>query len=374
MKMLLRTAVIGALACLAVPVLPQTALADTAEEAPGTGAYFWQGKQQSVVAGQPNPVVGADTDADGVARDELAVAVTAPGRTDKETFLQWDLLALGPNDTITGFVVTVPLSESGPNPDPAQNTVQSGQTPELQACMPKGGFGSTDAGSYDTKPEVDLAVCVPGSFDAAKKAYVFDVTPLTATWLTDSNNGIAIVPIALDQPFQVVFKKIDAITAAITFTAGEDPFAEDVSGGEDVATGEDPGFSSGDSGAVGFDSGVDSGFDSSFDSGGSVLSSAPLTVFDAPLTAGDALAEPVTAPEPTVADGEQVSTAPVALRSVPGSPPLGFWVAAIALGLLLVAFSIATGSPLGTTAARAPRREGRVLRQVQAMALTRRAT
>lgn len=367
MKTLLRAVTIGALACLAVPVVPQTALADTAEEAAGTGAYFWRGKLPSVLAGQPNPVNGQDTDADGVARDELAVAVTAPGQTDKETFLAWDLLSLGLDDTITGFVVTVPLSESGPNPDPAQSTVQSGGTPELQACAPKGGFGSTDAGTYDTKPEVDLAACAKGTFDAAKKAYSFDVTALAGSWLSDTNNGIAIVPVALDQPFQVVFKKIDAITAAITFTAGEDPFEEDLAVDEPFDSGTDTGG--------GFDTGLGGGFDSGFDSGGgSALSSAPLTSFDAPLTADEPLGTPVEVAEPAVADEEQVSTTPVALRSVPGAPPLGFWVAAVAIGLLLLAFSLTTGAPVVPGAGRAPAREGRVLRQVQAMSLARGTT
>lgn len=366
MKTLLRALAIGALACLAVPVVPQTALADTAEEAAGTGAYFWRGKLPSVIAGQPNPVNGQDTDGDGVARDELAVAVTSPGQTDKETFLAWDLLSLGLNDTITGFVVTVPLSETQPNPDPAQSTVQSGGTPELQACAPKGGFGSTDAGTYDTKPEVDLAACAKGTFDAAKGAYAFDVTALTGTWLTEANNGIAIVPVALDQPFQVVFKKIDAITAAITFTAGEDPFEEDLS----VDVPLDSGTSTATGG--GFDSGFGSGFDGGFDSGGgSALSSAPLTVFDAPLTAEEPLGEPVEVAEPAIADDGRVATTPVALRNVPGAPPLGFWVAAVAIGLLLLAFSLVTGAPVVPGAGRAPARQGRVLRQVQALSLAR---
>lgn len=362
MRTLARALAVGSLACLAVPVVPMTAaMADTTAEAPSTAAYFWSGKLPSTItlAGQtqPNPVNGQDTDLDGVARDDLAVAVQTPGRSDKETFLLWDLLELTEFDTITQFVVTLPLTENGPSNEQPKNTYVFGGTPDLSVCASKGGFGSTDAGAYELKPEIDAANCVVAKHDAAKKAYVADITKLARGWLTGDNNGVAVVPAETSQPFQVVFQPVDKLASSIAFTKGEDPFAaeEEVTdvatdlGGTGTAT--DPG---------GFDAGTEVGTGEvpAFDTG-SVESPVVDTALPAP-----AEVAPV---GPTVAQPVQVQ--PVALATVPGGPPLGFWLLALLIGGLLLLVSLTTGA----APAPARRRDGRVLQQIQRAATPTRA-
>lgn len=352
MRIVPRLLVLSTLTLVAVPVVPLTASAESASEAASTGAYFWQGKLPSTFTlggqTQPNPANGQDTDADGVAREDLAVAVTQPGQSDKESFLLWDLLELTENDTITKFVVTLPLTEKGPSQDSAQNTFAYGGTPDLDICASQGGFGPTDAGAYEVKPEVDGKKCVPAKHDPAKKAYVADITTLASSWLTEANNGVAVVPADTSTAFQVVFQPADKHTAAIEFTKGEDPFAE-------VPFEEAP---------LTVDEGVSS--DGGFDAGGADLGGS----FDSGLSSGSAEspivdtalpAEPVVegGPAPDVAPA---ATQPVALQSVPGAPPLGFWLLALLLGGLLLLVSMVTGAGPVPPAAR---RAGRVLAQVQ---------
>lgn len=362
MRTLLRALAVG---CLALPVLPLTgaaAHAATTTEAPGTGAYYWSGKLPSSFSllGQslPNPVNGQDTDLDGVARDDLAVAVVVPGSSDKETFLLWDLLDLDENDTITKFVVTLPLTEKGPSSDTPQNTLAYGGTPDLDVCASKGGFGETDAGTYDTKPEVDTEQCVVATYDDGKKAYTADITKIAAGWLTGDNFGVAVVPADTAVPFQVVFQPTAKHSAAITFTPGADPVEEDLSVTPgDVGAGETSGggFDTGGFDTGGFDSGGFGGDAGGVDLGGTGSVESP--VVDTALPPAEA-AGPAEAP--AVAQPAQV--APVALASVPGGPPLGFWLAALGLGLLLLLVSFVTGAE---PSAAARRRDGRVLAQIQ---------
>lgn len=357
MRRALQGLIVGSLVCLSVPVLPQAALADTGTENAATGAYFWRGKLPSeLVVGPvalPNPLNGQDTDADTVARDDLAVGVQTPGQSDKESFLQFDLLELTELDLITKFVVTMPLSKNGPSDDLTKNTVQIGVGAPLQACAPKGGFGSTDAGAWDTKPEVDLANCAPGTFDEAKGTYTFDVTKIAATWLTGDNNGIAIVPADLTTPFQVVFQPTEAHVAQYTFTAGvEEEFDLDLDLGTEVGT-------------------TTTTFDDGFTGGGSALSEAPASVFvDAPLAAAEpAPAAPVAAgPAPDVA----LQVAPAAARSVSFRPPLAFWLAALVVAGVLLAMSLSTGQPVAAHSGGGRQAgQGRVLRQIQQLSVAR---
>lgn len=374
MRKAARALAVASLTALTLPLSPVAAHAETTTEAASMGAYFWEGKLGSTIGGQPNPANGQDTDADGVARDDLAVALTTQGEneSDKETFLAWDLFELDSGATISKFVVTMPLTEKGPNPDPAQNSVQSRAGEALlRACAPEGGFGTTDAGPYEVKPKVNFATCVPGAFDAAKKAYVFDVTALTSTWLSGANNGIAIVPDKPTEqsPFQVIFQPFAAHVAEIEYTPGPNAELEEPAGGFDS------GASSTDFGSTTSDFGSSSGSSDSF------LSSAPSSSFgtssgsltsslDVPLPES-APADGDVAPEPEVAD-QQVRTAPVAQRSVSAGPPIGFWLLAVLLAAALVMMSLATGAPVTPASAKA--RAGRVLETVQRRAMTRRAT
>lgn len=354
-RLLARTLTVSALALLAVPVVPVAASAETSSEPASTGAYFWRGKLPSTLtlgpATQPNPANGQDTDLDGVARDDLAVAVTTPGQSDKETFLLWDLVDLTEVDTITKFVITLPVSEKGPSQDQAQNTYAYGGFPDLSVCASKGGFGPTDAGAFEVKPEVDTAKCVVAKHDEAKKAYVADITKLTTTWLTGENNGVAVVPATTDIAFQVVLATPDKHTAAITYDKGAEPAVDEGETvtetplGIDTGVASDPGLDSG-----GFDTGGGGDTGVAFDPG---TVDAPVTVDEAP--AGDA---PVTAAgleQPT-----SVATRQVASSTVPGGPPLGFWLLALLGGGLLLLISVVTGAEPQVQA----RRDGRVLQQV----------
>jgi hypothetical protein len=162
-------------------------------------------------------------DYDGVAKDNLAVAVTVPNQSDKETFLYFaldpllTLVAEGKEITIDSAIVTVPLAA-----DEGANRSVSPDPVKVKACASTDGFVDLDAAAYDDKPATDcnkLNVVAKASTDG--KAYTFDVTSLAKTWIDDLNNGIALVPARMSSPFQVVFQKKDTVSIALSYTVVE---------------------------------------------------------------------------------------------------------------------------------------------------------
>jgi hypothetical protein len=334
-----------------IPVLGSPAVAETASEPAAIGAYFWKDKLPSTIvvdpdgpAGpvpaqvQPNPVNGQDTDLDLVARDELAVAVTLPGESNKETYLAWDLTTVPLEATITGFTVTSPLSDLPPSDDTTQNSrTTEPSLANIKACAAVQGFGDTDAGAYENKPLFDEKRCVQAKFDAAKKAFTYDVGSFAAGFATADVSGVALVPSDNTSAFQVVFGRTTKHTASITYTMP----SETEPPVDPAPVAPVPPVTPGGGVTV---------------PGGGFAPSPPV-IGGEPAPTAPTVQEPTPVVQPTQ------GAVPVASASVPARPPSGFWVLALVLAALLAAMSAVTGSPVAAGQVR--RRQGAVLRQMQ---------
>lgn len=212
-----------ALAALTVPLLGVApAYAASSSEPAATGAYFYSlgTFDTGTPAGTPRNVTGEATD--GVAAEHLAVAVRVPGQVDKQSFLLFDLATVPSDATVTKAVVTVPLAEHAMG-DPRTANLQNQPAPtKVRACAAGDeGFNGNDGASLTESPTFDCkALSIEAKESADKKAYVFDISSLAATWLSGANSGIALVPTeaALAQPFQVVFLQAAKATIAVEFT------------------------------------------------------------------------------------------------------------------------------------------------------------
>jgi hypothetical protein len=195
------------------------ASADTVGEPASASAYFSSTTpvKDDAYPADPGPYFN-QLGTDRVGPGNLAVAVTVPDKTDKESFLRFDLLSVPQGATITSAVVTVPLQ-----PDDKDNQSANAAPAKVRACAagPEGFADGVDAGGYDEKPKSDCdKLNSAGKASADGKAYTFDVTALATSWMTEINDGIALVPAVLDQPFQVVFQPGAKATIAVAYTAG----------------------------------------------------------------------------------------------------------------------------------------------------------
>ena len=319
------------LVMVSVPVLTVTpAYAETVSEPAITAGYFFKANKNKTttdtqVGNLPVPV----TQADGVAPGELAVAVTTPEGSDKESFLYFELAAIDPAASVTKATLSLPLSETDGSEQIAADAVK------VQAAEPDdSGFGDVDAEDYAAKPAIlPEGLKAPAKASADGKSYEFDITAFVSKWVTGENNGVGIVPATFSSPFQVVFQAKDKAKLTVEYTPGsdeEEDVVDDVTDTVDDATGG-TGTSSPDLGG---------GFDPGPVDGGTVT--APLDGGILPDTAGEPA--PQTAPEePAVAAGETRPVAAVAPPSI--TPDMRFWIGAL-LGALVLAFlSLILGDP-----------------------------
>lgn len=332
------------LAAGTVPLIGVTpAYAATSSEFATNSAYYFSGgveRPDQVPVGQVPNITGERLD--GVAPGHLAVAVNQFGREDKRSFVAFDLASVPVGATINSATVTLPLAEnSGENR-------QSNVDPALvQACpADDSGFAGEDGAPLINAPQAlcDQATS-PATASADGKAFVFDVTTMATAWLTEGNNGMAMI-FAKATPFQVVFLPADQVTLDIDYT---DP-AEDLAGTftETPAT-FDTGSTGTDAGTTdlsgGFDSGSTTGTDSSAggaDSGGFASLDAPVSA-PAPESAADTSAAP------------EVATAPTATRRVGRvsevlDPTASFLFAGLVLAGVLALLSLIMGDPQASSA------------------------
>jgi len=321
-----------------VPLGALPAHAETSTEVASNGAYFYSAgidKPEQSPAQPPN-ITGDRTD--GVAAGHLGVAVRLPGQEDKKSFLFFDLLEVGFDGVVSKAVVTVPLADG-------EGNTQMNPAPErVKACPADAtGFASEDGASFAQAPKTMCDVfSVVAAPSADGKAYTFDITTMAASWVTEANNGMALVPADTASPFQVVFKPFSEASIDVEYTPGADSLT-DV---EDIPVEEfptEPFDDSGtvDSGTAGLDAG---GFDS-----GSVDAGAPAGFGTADLPAiGSELPETADAadtPEPAIAADESVPTRTVAAFSESLSPTPGLVIGGVLLLVLLAALSLIMGDP-----------------------------
>ena len=332
MSKILRATAVLAAAGLAVPLWAvPAAFAETSTEPAATGAYFYSlgidKPEQSPT--QPPPITQNMTDE--VAPEHLAVAVRVPGQVDKVSFLSFDLVSVPFDATITKAVVTVPLAENG-----GGNTQRSPAPEKVKACAAGDeGFNGEDGANISGAPS---RLCdefeVVATESADKKAYVFDVSALAATWLTAANNGMALTPAVLTTPFQVVFKPFSEATIAVEYTmppadVSTDVVAPELPAAPDAGTGF-----SGDTGS----------FDGGFAGGATDSSGTGFGAVEAP-SVDSALPDPQTMDAPAPAP----DVAPTAVRNValagdaPLTPTPAFWLGLLAAGALLVLLGLIMG-------------------------------
>ena len=333
---------VGALAAasLAVPLWAVPAQAETVAETAVTGAYYLSTNPGVFGDVEGNPVGGQKApdnakSADGVAQDDLAVAVVTAGTgmPDKFSALQFAVLDLLPGSTVSKATLVVPIST---NPD-SQSPVKD---PSLIVACAVGneGFGDSDGEPIGDAPTV---ACDQVSAEAKAieggNAFEFDVTALAQTWV-DANNGVALYPseAGFGRPFQTVFAPKGQARLTVAFTSAET---------------EEPPLDDGGLGDTAFDAGGSTGLDSgsydsgSVDSGGLDTGTSSLGSLDAPAVAADMPAVGSTAP---------VVAQPI-VRTARFSSPMAFdgltWVALVAGAAVLALASLALGAPTPVPAA-----------------------
>jgi hypothetical protein len=177
----------------------------------------------------PAPLSGVDADRFAVSY-QGGTEKTADGqdaaKPEKETYLSWDIYSfVEPGAIIDSFVITLPLDANGES----NRVTKPDAQPELVACKPAAGFGAASGDAFAAKPADDCADVVFGSFDAAKSAYVFDISTYAQDWVDGDNFGIAIRP-KLDEtvPFQLQFAEQAKLVADWSYTnpAAEEPVFE----------------------------------------------------------------------------------------------------------------------------------------------------
>lgn len=362
MSVLLRATSVVAAAGLVVPLwAAPPASAATGTEPASTGAYYYSAgidKPEDVAAEPPN-VTGTATD--GVEAEHLAVAVRVPNQVDKKSFLAFDLDAVPFDATITKAVLTVPLAPAGPG-----NQQISPAAAKVQACgAGPEGFNSEDGKSFAGAPtDTCDALKVVGKDSADKKAYVFEITPIASTWLSEANNGVALLPAETSSPFQVVFLPFAQATLAVEYTAPPvEPEVLDVPLEEPVVT-TDVGGLAGDPGSA------DTGGSAGATDGDLGLAAAPVVAGGEGLETPAAGPEAEVAPEPVPA-GQPVAVARVAsvLPSEVLSPTTGALLAGVLFAGLLALLSLIMGDPrVAAPGTAAPSRLSQALQRRQAAA------
>ncbi|HVF19182.1 MAG TPA: hypothetical protein VNA14_02955 [Mycobacteriales bacterium] len=306
-------------------------------------AWFWDDQQDDTSVGStPAP-------ASGVPAGDLAVAITTGAgqaaevqpndpadpaddetqkRSNKETFLQWDLSAYPEGSIVEKFLVTLFVDPAGRNASipliaiPGQ-PARAGQ-PNIIACRPLVGFGEGEGVGYVSKPALDCRDSFSGSYDDVAKSYTFDLTVFAQDWVDGliDNRGIGIRPeVDEDDPFQLTF-----LGAAKVLTLAEIIPAEIEEEIPELAPVPDSGGSA----------------DSDFSGGTTTFEPAPVVeVAPAPAPAPVANPAPV-APQPAVAFFNR-SARPVE-RDLTVGP--SFWLALLAGVGLLGVVSLVLGDPV----------------------------
>lgn len=357
-----RALVALAAASLAVPLWAVPASAETVAETASIGAYYLSSNPGTVGGEVPGNPLGAQKapdnakNADGVAQDDLAVAVVSAGSgmPDKFSALQWDLIDLPLEATVSKATVVLPFSTK---PDSRSTDRAAGL---VVGCLggPEG-FGDADGEPFQDAPSQTCAeTAVQATAVEGGNALELDITAIAQKW-TELNTGLILYPSAegFGRPFQSVFADKSQARLTLAFTApAVEEFVDDpeltelpveVSAPQQTLDSTAVDSGSVDSGSVdsgGFDAG---GFDSGSGSGsGSVDSgSAPFgSSLDTPSLASPDAPSPDVAAEPLAAGPQQ------AVRTVSAGNPMaldGLTVLALLAGAALLAVvSLALGAPV----------------------------
>jgi len=211
--------------------------ADTAPVKVEYSSWFWSAQTTGqTVEGYPVPSVPLGPS--GVTENQLAVAYkgeteTRPdgetwAKSDKETFLMWDIYFVPEGSFVDSFTFSITLDETAQQlyvPQRVEPPAQPahGGVPPLIACYPSIGFGPGAGEAWAAKPDLDCTDRIEGAWDEATKSYTFNATVQAQDWIDGKDNyGLGIRP-ATDQqdPFQLVFKGAADVKATIEYTPAE---------------------------------------------------------------------------------------------------------------------------------------------------------
>jgi hypothetical protein len=209
--------------------------------------------------------------------------------------------------------------------DPTASNLAASDGPALVACPAiepfTPGAGPTP---LSKAPAQALNICVDGKYDAAKKAYTFDLATLAGDWAAGAPaNGVVIRPKQTQTTqFNYAFLGLNKITIAAVYSASTPGLAPTV-----PAPAADAGS--------GFAAAPPAGF-----SGGPPV--APLNPVSAPVTAPQPQVLPPAAPV-VAAPAAAPSVRPVAETLRPGG---AFWLMLLVIAGLLLAAGLVLGDPL----------------------------
>jgi hypothetical protein len=309
-------------------------------------AWYWEtALQQAEPPVDPNEVPA--TEPSGVPDGDLAVANTdSDGSSSKLTVLAFDIGAMKAGTTVDDFTVTLTLDGS-----PEAGSLNTAAATPV-ACLPTRSWPVGSPGPMADAPAVDCSAKVAPQVDGS--SYTFRIGAIAQTWVDDQNLGVAFVndPANTTKPFQLVFSGAKTVKATARFTP---PLS---TGGSDSGHGTSTGSAGGSAGAGGASGAGTTG-------GGAPVVVPPAPV-DVPLpepTTGTV--DPGPAPPPQVAgDAAGAPLVPVAKAAgAPSSPNTGFWIAGVALALLLVSAAVVLADPTVPVPAAAQTRLSRVLRE-----------
>lgn len=310
--------------------------AGPATSAPGVlaAAWFWQNAYEQ--ASPPVAEAPPTTEPTGVPSGDLAVAYTQPGgaSSSKQSALSFDIGSLPGGTSVTSFTFTLTLDSANPA---ATTFDQQGAT--VVACQPTRGWPAKLGADYTDAPSVDCSAAVKPKIDG--DSYTFSIPAIAQSWVDDQNLGVAIVadPKNSAAPFQLVFKGAKDVKAQMT--AAPPVSQSTATGGGATSTGS------------------------------LATSSVPSAPMPPASTTTTTVPTGVTVPPAPVVASPPAAVVPAArpvaaVKPAPTAPTALFWLAALALGVLVLAASLVLGdgAPVAVATGAGTRLE-RVLRQRQ---------
>lgn len=288
---------------------------------------------------QASPPVAAGSapasEPSGVPKGDLAVAYTGDpnGASSKMSVVLFDLAGVGRGATIDDLTVSLTLDTSG-----SAASADAAGAP-IVACLPTRSWSPADGGDYADAPTVDCASKVAPTVNG--NTFTFKLASLAQSWVDDQNLGVAFVndPANTHSPFQAVFTGGRTVRAAMTWTPA--PATPTTTTGQ-------PGARPAGMAAT------------------SVPGASPVA-YGAPgnLPPATTVAPP-TGPAPQVAGTSPGTSLPMTTvaRVKPSSalPTAPFWVAVLAVAVLVVGASLVLGDPVVPVASATHTRLDRVLR------------
>lgn len=315
--------------------------------------YFWRQQDSNIAGSGVAPPTGPVADPTVPSGD---IAVAGPQGSDpggaqgpeKETYLEFDVSAIPTGSRILSFEVTLPVDPAGDSVTPARVHLP------IIACQPQSGWdgGANTGQSFSGKPADSCLTTAPTFTPAGGgKSFQAQIAAIAQNWVASGglNLGVAVTddPHNTSTAYQVVFgpaKALQQLTAAVSYLP---PSGGTVQSLTVPGTGSIPASTTG------------SAVTGTTSDGASV--GAPLSGMSAGELRGGLSAGPVAASAPVlvavgtplVAGSSRSVRVPRRLTLVAASPfpQVGFYLAAMLGGALLLACSLVlgdrSGSPVG---------------------------